>query len=287
METAEVGISGVYSPGLVCPDGYVTACSATMLSNDPTLTASPSEAFPFLNPIRPGETAVGCCPIFLKQMPNAIPKTVAEVLASGFACVTTTPSPADDWVYQTCISTASQEPLDMIYCGSWQGIATATLNVSATRTKNMALRSSAVLAGMLQLNWQASDRSTSTPLQIKTITTAPAPTATGLLPSSSDDHPARLSTEAKVAIGAVAPVMFLAFIVSLIFMFRRRRRRQLNPSDTPIDYSKPELDGSWPAEWVRRDQQAVELPEENERYELEDNERSHESGPTIYYELPA
>lgn len=44
---------GVYTPGLVCPDSYTTACSAT---------AGARGGFDFQFGLEAGETAVGCCP---------------------------------------------------------------------------------------------------------------------------------------------------------------------------------------------------------------------------------
>ena len=51
---------GFYSPGLICPSGYTTACSKTMLSN--ISTPIQSQYFEFQYPLNLGETAVGCCP---------------------------------------------------------------------------------------------------------------------------------------------------------------------------------------------------------------------------------
>ena len=49
---------GIYSPGLICPAGYTTACtSAPAISNWRS-----SEGFEFMSPVLPGETAAGCCP---------------------------------------------------------------------------------------------------------------------------------------------------------------------------------------------------------------------------------
>lgn len=44
---------GVYSPGIECPAGYATACSAT---------AGGSTGWPMQFELRSGETAIGCCP---------------------------------------------------------------------------------------------------------------------------------------------------------------------------------------------------------------------------------
>ena len=53
---------GFYSPGLVCPDGYTTACMEAMSDDgsQSTITQGTSFAFQF-KPVA-GETAVGCCP---------------------------------------------------------------------------------------------------------------------------------------------------------------------------------------------------------------------------------
>lgn len=53
---------GFYSPGLICPSSWTTACTAASLLNgapSPLLTGT---SFKFQFPLEPGETAVGCCP---------------------------------------------------------------------------------------------------------------------------------------------------------------------------------------------------------------------------------
>lgn len=52
---------GFYSPGLVCPSGFTSACTAaSVLAGEPF----PQIDVPFVPkfPLEPGETAVGCCP---------------------------------------------------------------------------------------------------------------------------------------------------------------------------------------------------------------------------------
>ena len=52
---------GFYSPGLICPFGYTTACtSAPVTSNWRSVVSG--GGFEFQNPLDPGETAAGCCP---------------------------------------------------------------------------------------------------------------------------------------------------------------------------------------------------------------------------------
>ena len=53
---------GFYSPGLVCPIGYTTACTQILFNDgsESTFTQGVGFAFQFTPLI--GETAVGCCP---------------------------------------------------------------------------------------------------------------------------------------------------------------------------------------------------------------------------------
>ncbi|KAF2234144.1 hypothetical protein EV356DRAFT_181507 [Viridothelium virens] len=56
---------GFYSPGLLCPNGYTSACSAALLSNGVSSTIANGQSFEFQFPLVPGETAVGCCPRYV------------------------------------------------------------------------------------------------------------------------------------------------------------------------------------------------------------------------------
>lgn len=49
---------GFYSPGISCPVGYSTACSAT---------GGGSTGYSFQYPLLASETAVGCCPRYLAE----------------------------------------------------------------------------------------------------------------------------------------------------------------------------------------------------------------------------
>jgi hypothetical protein len=53
---------GFYSPGLICPAGYTSACSAT---------ASATSNFNFQFPPTKMETAVGCCPTYVVNFVGA------------------------------------------------------------------------------------------------------------------------------------------------------------------------------------------------------------------------
>ena len=74
---------GFYSPGLICPAGSTSACSAT---------AGGASGWPVQFSMVPGETAVGCCPRYelsVKDSHNftisVLKKTIAVTLAPRLA----------------------------------------------------------------------------------------------------------------------------------------------------------------------------------------------------------
>ena len=95
---------GYYSPGLVCPAGYATACSNSVvggLSVAPTGSLTGAAQFQFqFPPSIPGERAVGCCP-------------------TGFSCS------VNDGTWQTCFLEASSTSF---LTGSCSGNVLAGLN---------------------------------------------------------------------------------------------------------------------------------------------------------------
>jgi hypothetical protein len=54
---------GFYSPGLICPSGYSSACTTTLEKSGSPPSFATSFSFQF--PLIPGETAVGCCPTYV------------------------------------------------------------------------------------------------------------------------------------------------------------------------------------------------------------------------------
>ena len=63
-ETPKTALNGwgIYSPGLVCPHGYTTACWAESSNHGSRSTVLPGSTFQFQFSLLPEETAVGCCP---------------------------------------------------------------------------------------------------------------------------------------------------------------------------------------------------------------------------------
>ena len=61
---------GVYSPGTVCPSGYVTACTAVKASNGSLSSSALDTSFNFQMSLQRGETAIGCCPPYARLVPS-------------------------------------------------------------------------------------------------------------------------------------------------------------------------------------------------------------------------
>ena len=54
---------GFYSPGLVCPNGYYTACVSSYATEESAAASTIfASEYEFQFELEPGETAVGCCP---------------------------------------------------------------------------------------------------------------------------------------------------------------------------------------------------------------------------------
>lgn len=68
---------GFYSPGLSCPAGYTSACTAAQSTNGSPSPLALGTSFVFQYPLTAGETAIGCCPGLVKtrectNMPNIL-----------------------------------------------------------------------------------------------------------------------------------------------------------------------------------------------------------------------
>lgn len=112
---------GFYSPGVACPSGYTSRCSAVADSD-----REPGWPLQFLQ--EPGETAVGCCP-------------------TGFNC--------HNQNGQTCIAIARTTTVGTVTCksGRSEGFEFATVpNVAG------GVASLNIFAPMIQIAWRAEDR---------------------------------------------------------------------------------------------------------------------------------
>ena len=234
---------GFYSPGLICPLGYVTACSSISSSAGQPSPTSQGSYFPFEFPLIAGETALGCCP-------------------DGFDCQ------IDGFGHQTCSSIATSASFLLGDCtgGSLGGFNFISVPTTTTEdTGSVATITTAnLLAPLFQLNFQPSDLPSSTSSTTINTSTTTSTTTTSQTPSSvpepSPVPDTGLSVGAKAAIGTVIPVFFIvvAAIWAFILIRRRRRQRQAQqPAPTASSrYEKPELD----SRVVGHDTLKTELP---------------------------
>ncbi|GMG27618.1 unnamed protein product [Aspergillus oryzae] len=195
---------GFYSPGIHCPAGMVTACSATGGSNG---------GFQFQYSLNDGETAVGCCP-------------------SGYSC-----GHAGHDQYQTCLSVYVTGTFPIVQCksGSSNGYTYMTVpaTVTATTSKSVTLTHTisayTVRAPMIQINHMATDLPTST---------QPPPTSSdsssGIKVSASIS--AHLSPAAKAGIIVAACLGAIILFGLIAWLWYRCGSRRSNPAP-----AKPEV----------------------------------------------
>ncbi|KAL5615349.1 hypothetical protein BROUX41_005397 [Berkeleyomyces rouxiae] len=207
---------GFYSPGIVCPAGHYSACSATAGS-----TSGWEVQFSMIA----GETAVGCCP-------------------EGYSCT----ADLANGVAQTCIQYNTMGTLSTLSC---EGASTIT---GSTVLSNYDYFTA--YAPLIQINWRdvdvgktggatqtVSDASGSRASAKATGTGTAANTATPLIVAegaTASTSSNGLSTSAVVGITvAVSIGVILTALIAGCLLWRRRRRHQPGGTKGP-----QELDGS-------------------------------------------
>lgn len=211
---------GFYSPGIACPSGYTSRCSAVADSD-----REPGWKLQFLQ--EPGETAVGCCP-------------------SGFGC--------HNQNGQTCIAIARTTTMGTVTCrsGRSEGLEFATVpNVAA------GVSSLNIFAPMIQIAWRAEDRPPGESGTSSSRTTRsgsagatpgvvgggggdqddrvgdlPSNNSGGAVPSgsgipSSSSSGGGLSTPAIIGISVGVTIVVLGAILGAAFVWWKKRRRVL------------------------------------------------------------
>ncbi|CZR62645.1 uncharacterized protein PAC_12542 [Phialocephala subalpina] len=244
---------GFYSPGLECPNGMVSACSAT---------GGVASGWPVQFGMLKEETAVGCCP-------------------SGYTCA--------NGYAQTCLTTATSTSFSVLNCVSGTTGAFTVLTVPSAYT-NTASSSSALAtqlsfvlsAPLIEIRWQSSDRASSTSSSSSSTSTSVSGTGTGTgasatsssssLPLASSTPSSGLSTGAKAGIGIGAALGALALLGALAFFIYRKRKNAyakagqnspgyLNPeSATPVYELKDGNQGNYAASELPSGTQVAELP---------------------------
>ncbi|KAF2750316.1 hypothetical protein M011DRAFT_237900 [Sporormia fimetaria CBS 119925] len=231
--TPYVSGMGFYSPGISCPAGYTSACTAVSTRPGQTdvpelITRGPFKDGGFQFRLVEGETAVGCC-------------------MEGYTCA--------------------------IYPGGWQTcqrMATATslrLDQAGSCDKNgymkeleVGLGDLNIWAPLVQINWQASDRITATEGDVVIAAATPASgskalssvaSVTGII-STDESVPTmapaserpiatskRLSTPFITGISVSAAVTLLAIVSLLAYLWYRKRNRIIEVTFTTSRASSP------------------------------------------------
>ncbi|CAK7219553.1 hypothetical protein SCUCBS95973_003854 [Sporothrix curviconia] len=222
---------GIYSPGLSCPVGYNTACSAT---------GTTVGGFQFQFPISSYETAVGCCPpnYTCSWGGNTDAQTCISVVSTGsFSALQCSSGTSNTLSYYTVPSTATvttTQTSTMSASGSGAGAASAS-TVTSTAVNLYLFNTVTLEAPMFQLVHQANDlpssssggSSSTTPAETGTTSTA---TATGS-PSPSS----HLSNSAVAGISVASVVVGLALIGAFVYLFikQRKAKRQIAYAPPP------------------------------------------------------
>ncbi|KAI0542500.1 hypothetical protein GGR58DRAFT_497051 [Xylaria digitata] len=183
---------GVYSPGFVCPGGYTSAAE---------ITHGGSSNFKFQYPLKPGETALGCCPI------------------GGFSPI------QDPNGYQTCVQF---KPTTSFLVGSCNTDGPVFTPFSVGGMLNSTQYNSfSVSAPFLQVVYQASDLpATSTTSSSTSISSGGSSPSNTSIPSDTSPESSGLSAGATagIAVGVVLGVIFIATAAFCLWRTRWRRR---------------------------------------------------------------
>ncbi|KAL7938640.1 hypothetical protein V8C35DRAFT_288748 [Trichoderma chlorosporum] len=200
---------GFYSPGIVCPAGYVTACTAVygqrpQWDTQFTLVSS--------------ETAVGCCP-------------------SGFTCANINGNTCTQTAISTSISTAFCDGTKLTSAATWifPEVVTVTQTDTASSVDVETSTVTMVLyAPMFQLNFQSTDLPASTTATRTTLSTSSRQTSSESQQTTSSaadnstgtNSSAGLSSGAKVGLGVGLGlgIAFLLAFSAFIFYYRRSKR---------------------------------------------------------------
>jgi len=199
---------GFYSPGVVCPAGYTSACTATAGGQSDWIVQ-------FL--MTADETFVGCCP-------------------TGYTC--------DNVAGQTCLTRVSSTVLSTAMCTNGLSSQAPPLRLPNTA---LSISTVDVYAPMFQLAFRPSDLSRNGLLDSSSSPTFSSSTgaATGSsLPNAKSASPGGansgsdptsatstgLTTGAAVGIGIGSAVLALAIAAAAFFIWRKKRRSSAPPA---------------------------------------------------------
>ncbi|OAA57550.1 hypothetical protein SPI_07209 [Niveomyces insectorum RCEF 264] len=202
---------GYYSPGLECPVGYATACTAT---------GSATAGFVFEYVPLASETVVGCCP-------------------TDYTCL-------NIGAGQTCVSYASTSSFPAVQCasGSSNGfhyaavptvvfVSATTVGTTTVPATTLDIDTVTLYAPLFQLVHQPTDllstSSSSPPLSAPTHSTG---NPSGTPSQTAPPHPSStgLSSGAIAGIAVGSVVGGLGLLAALVFLFVSQRRKRRLPA---------------------------------------------------------
>lgn len=190
---AELGTTAFFSPGLICPSNYVSACS----DNNGVSSI----------------TTVTCCPAQDGILLSCVPKTSSlDSFWQSFACTWQPPGTTSLLATLTVSGTT--------FTSSERFVSPDGLNAYGVR---MVYQSTDQFPATTTKKATTTGATTTTSGNLTTSPTSSSPTGT-ITPTSSASP--GLSTGAKTAIGVVIPVALLAILLGVFLWWRNRRRQQ-------------------------------------------------------------
>jgi len=205
---------GFYSPGLICPSGFIRACSAT---------AGGSSDWPVQFQLTGKETAVGCCPRYkLQYFEPYFLRT--NSCSSGYSCMNSG--------YQTCILHASSTEFSMSSCGAGGTSANVVLFSLPTTVSKSTISIYSIYAPLIQINFQASDlTSSASRTSSASSSTSSISSTSPINTNTSTPTPAPgLSTGAKAGIGIGVALGALAVACLAFYIVWSRKKHTYVPA---------------------------------------------------------
>ncbi|KAH6880377.1 hypothetical protein B0T10DRAFT_412231 [Thelonectria olida] len=216
--TTKVALNGwgYYSPGLSCPEGYHSACSAT---------GTGAAGFSFQFPLLKSETAVGCCPEGFRCKEGDAQTCYSLVTTGSFAAVMCSDGSSNDYGYVDVPKTV--------------------VSVVSESTATSVLGTVTIYAPLFQLNFQSSDLPSSSTAGTDSTEAHSTETQSAETSRASDqsDNDGGLSVGAKAGIGAGVGALALLIIGVAVFLFLRKRRGRTPPAELPSTPGKPPPQG--------------------------------------------
>ncbi len=189
---------GFYSPGLECPAGYTSACTAI---------AGHSSQWKVQYQMKAEETFVGCCP-------------------TGFNC--------DNLNGQTCIMRAKSLTLATVSCESGSSNNFGFTTLPNAHVTSLSLFAPMIQLAFQSSDLSRSSITTSSSSSTTTSTTSALPSSIPTTtPSSSSDSAPQLSTGAIAGIAAGSAALIVLVLAAAFFVWRRRRQQQYPPDHGP------------------------------------------------------